>query len=87
MHGGVAKTDLSEENVQAVRDGFANLKRHVENVRKFGLQQSLLLTSLLLIQTLKLQPLRNFVQKSMFLLNWLAFGLMVLMVVLTLPTQ
>ena len=37
MHGGVAKTDLSEENVQAVRDGFENLKRHVENVRKFGL--------------------------------------------------
>ena len=30
MHGGVAKTDLSEENVQAVRDGFSNLKRHVD---------------------------------------------------------
>ena len=39
MHGGVAKTDLSEENVQAVRDGFANLKRHVENVRKFGIPE------------------------------------------------
>ena len=87
MHGGVAKTDLSEENVQAVRDGFANLKRHVENVRKLVFQQSLLLTNLLLILKLKLQPLKNFVQKSMFLLNWLAFGLMVLMVVLTLPTQ
>ena len=37
MHGGVAKTDLSEENVQAVRDGFSNLKRHVENIRKFGI--------------------------------------------------
>ena len=37
MHGGVAKTDLSEENVQAVRDGFSNLKRHGENVRKFGI--------------------------------------------------
>lgn len=37
MHGGVAKSDLTEENVQAVKDGFANLKRHVENVRKFGL--------------------------------------------------
>lgn len=35
MHGGVAKTDLGEENVEAVRTGFANLKRHVENVRKF----------------------------------------------------
>ncbi|WP_195934060.1 formate--tetrahydrofolate ligase [Streptococcus sobrinus] len=37
MHGGVAKSDLTEENVQAVKDGFANLKRHVENVRKFAL--------------------------------------------------
>lgn len=37
MHGGVAKTDLAEENVDAVRAGFANLKRHVENVRKFGI--------------------------------------------------
>ena len=37
MHGGVAKADLSEENVQAVRDGFSNLKRHVENIRKFGI--------------------------------------------------
>ncbi|MCO4584443.1 formate--tetrahydrofolate ligase [Streptococcus infantarius subsp. infantarius] len=36
MHGGVAKTDLGEENVEAVRTGFANLKRHVKNVRKFG---------------------------------------------------
>ena len=26
MHGGVAKTDLSEENVQAVRDGFCKLE-------------------------------------------------------------
>ena len=33
----MAKTDLTQENVQAVKDGFANLKRHVENVRKFGL--------------------------------------------------
>ena len=36
MNGGVAKADLGEENVEAVRAGFANLKRHVENVRKFG---------------------------------------------------
>ena len=36
MNGGVAKADLAAENVQAVRDGCANLGRHVENVRKFG---------------------------------------------------
>ena len=36
MNGGVAKDALSEENVEAVRLGFANLERHVENMRKFG---------------------------------------------------
>ena len=37
MNGGVAKDALTEENVEAVRTGFANLKRHVENIRKFGI--------------------------------------------------
>jgi formate--tetrahydrofolate ligase len=36
MNGGVAKADLGTENVGAVRKGVANLLRHVENVRKFG---------------------------------------------------
>ena len=36
MNGGAAKDALSEENVEAVRSGFANLERHVENMRKFG---------------------------------------------------
>ena len=37
MNGGVAKDALTGENVEAVRAGFANLKRHVENIRKFGI--------------------------------------------------
>lgn len=36
MHGGVAKDDLKNENVAAVAKGCANLLRHLENVRKFG---------------------------------------------------
>jgi formate--tetrahydrofolate ligase len=36
MHGGVAKADLRVENLDALTAGFANLRRHVENVRKFG---------------------------------------------------
>lgn len=35
MHGGVDKADLSTENCEAVRLGFANLKRHVDNMRRF----------------------------------------------------
>lgn len=36
MNGGVEKTALGEENVEAVTAGFANLARHVENMRKYG---------------------------------------------------
>ncbi len=38
MHGGVAKDELKTPNVQAVRDGLANLSRHAHNIRKFGIQ-------------------------------------------------
>jgi len=36
MNGGVAKADLGAENVDAVREGCANLGRHIENVKSFG---------------------------------------------------
>jgi formate--tetrahydrofolate ligase len=36
MHGGTALPDLGTENVDALERGFANVARHVENVRKFG---------------------------------------------------
>ncbi|MCZ4258827.1 formate--tetrahydrofolate ligase [Sulfitobacter sp. G21635-S1] len=36
MNGGVAKADLGVENVEAVKSGCANLGRHIENVKSFG---------------------------------------------------
>ena len=36
MHGGVKKEDLKGENVAAVAKGCENLKRHIENIAKFG---------------------------------------------------
>ncbi|CUJ87197.1 Formate--tetrahydrofolate ligase [Shimia thalassica] len=36
MNGGVAKADLGAENVDAVKAGCANLGRHIENVKSFG---------------------------------------------------
>lgn len=37
MHGGVAKENLGQENVEALERGFANLEKQVQNIRKFGL--------------------------------------------------
>lgn len=38
MHGGVLKKNLNEENVEAVKKGFPNLQKHVENIQRvYGL--------------------------------------------------
>lgn len=36
MHGGVAKSDLSQENVAALEAGFVNLAKQIENMRAYG---------------------------------------------------
>ena len=36
MNGGVKKEELGAENVSAVRQGAANLQRHIENIKQFG---------------------------------------------------
>jgi formate--tetrahydrofolate ligase len=36
MHGGVAKDALKAENLDALEKGFANLKKHVENLQRYG---------------------------------------------------
>ncbi len=38
MHGGVEKDNLNKENLDALKQGMSNLERHIENIKKFGLQ-------------------------------------------------
>ena len=35
-NGGVAKADLSNENLDALAKGFVNLEKHIENIQKYG---------------------------------------------------
>ena len=37
MHGGLAKTQLATENIEALKKGMTNLAKHIENIHKFGL--------------------------------------------------
>ena len=37
MHGGMDKKELANENLDALRKGVANLEKHIENIKKFGL--------------------------------------------------
>ncbi|MGP6149176.1 formate--tetrahydrofolate ligase [Priestia flexa] len=36
MHGGVPKTELSKENIEALQEGMKNLEKHIETIRAFG---------------------------------------------------
>ena len=36
-HGGLAKTELATENIEALKKGMTNLAKHIENIQKFGL--------------------------------------------------
>jgi len=38
MHGGVKKDDLKKENIEALKKGLPNLERHIQNIKKFGLE-------------------------------------------------
>jgi formate--tetrahydrofolate ligase len=38
MHGGVSKEELKKEDLSALSEGMSNLQRHVENIRKFGIE-------------------------------------------------
>ncbi|KGR79474.1 formate--tetrahydrofolate ligase [Ureibacillus manganicus] len=38
MHGGVQKTDLAKENVNALQTGIVNLEKHIDTVRTFGVE-------------------------------------------------
>ena len=38
MHGGLEKDDLKKENLDALKKGLPNLERHIENIKKFGLE-------------------------------------------------
>lgn len=54
MHGGVAKDNLKEENVNAVKAGIVNLERHVNNIKNSVLNRLLQLMRLSMIQMQKL---------------------------------
>ena len=36
-HGGVSKEEVQNENIEALKEGISNLLKHIENIKKFGL--------------------------------------------------
>jgi formate--tetrahydrofolate ligase len=62
MNGGVKKEDLGKENVEAVRKGCANLGRHVENVKQFGVPAVVAINHFHSDTDAEIQAVREFVR-------------------------
>jgi formate--tetrahydrofolate ligase len=60
MHGGIAKDDLKNENVDALKKGLVNLERHINNTRKFGLPVTIAVNHFITDTEKEMKTLLNF---------------------------
>jgi formate--tetrahydrofolate ligase len=61
MNGGVKKEELGKENVEAVKKGCANLGRHIENVRQFGVPAIVAINHFYSDTDAEIQAMRDYV--------------------------
>ena len=63
MNGGVKKEDLGKEDVEAVKRGCANLGRHIENVRQFGVPAVVAINHFYSDTDAEIQAMKDYVTK------------------------
>ncbi len=63
MHGGVEKEDLKKENIQAVKKGLVNLERHINNIKKFGINPVVAINHFVLDTKAEIKIISNFCKK------------------------
>ena len=64
MNGGVAKADLGNEDVNAVNAGCANLGRHIENLKGFGVPVVVAINHFVTDKEAEIQAVRDYVKKQ-----------------------
>ena len=62
-NGGVAKANLSEENLEALAKGIVNLEKHIENIHKFGVPVVVTLNSFVTDTEDEIAFVRNFCEE------------------------
>ena len=74
MNGGVKKEDLGKENVEAVKKGCANLGRHIENVKQFGVPAVVAINHFYSDTDAEIQAMKDFVasmgEEAILCMHW-----------------
>ncbi|MDC3100027.1 formate--tetrahydrofolate ligase [Candidatus Pelagibacter sp.] len=60
MHGGVEKENLKTENIDALKEGLSNLDRHINNIKKFGIEPLVAINHFVLDTKNEIQTIINF---------------------------
>ena len=60
MHGGVEKENLKTENIDALKEGLSNLDRHINNIKKFGIEPIVAINHFVLDTKKEIQTIINF---------------------------
>ncbi len=60
MHGGVEKENLKTENINALKEGLSNLDRHINNIKKFGIEPIVAINHFVLDTKKEIQTIINF---------------------------
>ncbi len=63
MHGGVEKEDLKKENINAVKKGLVNLERHINNIKKFGIEPVVAINHFVLDTKSEIKIISDFCKK------------------------
>lgn len=64
MNGGVLRQDLGEENIDAVKAGCANLGRHIENIKQFGVPAVVAINHFVTDTDSEVQAVRDYVSSQ-----------------------
>ncbi len=62
-NGGVPKTELGTENLEALKKGIVNLEKHIENIQKYGVPVVVTLNSFLTDTEAEYEFIRDFCEK------------------------
>ena len=66
LHGGVSYEDLDKENLEAMLKGTANLKRHLDNLAKFGVPVVVCINKFTLDTENELKALQNWCESNLY---------------------
>ena len=60
MHGGLEKENLKNENINALKEGLSNLDRHINNIKKFGIEPIVAINHFVLDTKKEIQTIIDF---------------------------